>query len=39
MSLNPFLAYALNHRKVGDQVPATVLRGEKKVNLTLPMQE
>ncbi len=34
-----FLAYALNHRKVGDQVPATVLRGEKKVNLTLPMQE
>ncbi len=33
------LAWALNHRKAGDQVPVVVRREGKKVFLTLPMQE
>ena len=32
------LAYAVNHRKAGDKVPVVVLRGRRKVTLTLPMQ-
>jgi S1-C subfamily serine protease len=33
------LAHALTHRKAGEQVAVTVLRGGGKVNLTLPMQD
>jgi S1-C subfamily serine protease len=33
------LAYALKHRKPGEQVPVEVLRDGKRVKLTLPMQE
>jgi S1-C subfamily serine protease len=33
------LAHALLTRKPGDKVTVTVLRGGKKINLTLPMQE
>jgi hypothetical protein len=33
------LAHALTERKVGDRVTVTLLRGGKKIDLTLPMQE
>jgi serine protease Do len=33
------LAYAVTHRQPGDQVPVTILRNGKRIELTLPMQE
>jgi hypothetical protein len=33
------LVFALTERKVGDRVPVTVLRGGKRVELVLPMQD
>jgi serine protease Do len=32
------LAYAVNHHKAGDKVPVVVLRGRRKMTLSLPMQ-
>jgi serine protease Do len=33
------IAYALRTRKPGDKVPVTIVRGGKKMEMTLPMQE
>jgi hypothetical protein len=33
------LAHAVTVRKPGDKVPVKVLRGEKPIDLVLPMQE
>jgi serine protease Do len=32
------LAYAVNHHKAGDKVPVVVVRGRRRITLTLPMQ-
>lgn len=33
------LAYAVNHKQPGDRVPVVVLRGKRRMTLTLPMQK
>ena len=33
------IAYALQHRSIGDNVPMTILRGKEKIEVKIPMQE